>query len=103
MSDELALQPDCYKRHTEIDGHIKEGKFWRGVIVTVIIAGASIFIGQYSMAVENNNKMIALNSKLTTMVEVNTKRLDRLEDIAFYYKGNKGDTGATGAPGKDGK
>lgn len=74
------LQPACYKRHTIIENHISEGKFWRGVIVTATIAGIGILIAQYNMTIENNNKMITLNSKLTTMVEINTVRLGKIED-----------------------
>lgn len=36
MSKDEVLQPEGYKRHAEIEGHIKEGKFWRGVMVTAI-------------------------------------------------------------------
>jgi len=77
------LQPECYKRHAEIDGHIQEGKFWRGVIITVTIAGMGILIGQWNVANENNAKMVALMSKVTTMVDVNTARLARLENTVY--------------------
>lgn len=97
------LQPECYKRHAEVDNHIKEGKFWRGVIITVAIAGTGILIGQYNMSIENNSKITALMSKLSTMIEVNTRRLDRLEGKIFYEKGEKGDKGDTGATGPAGK
>ena len=80
MKDEITLQPECYTRHAEIENHIKEGRFWRGVIITVAIAGTGILIGQYNMSIENNNKATALLSKLTTMVEVNTNRVSRLEE-----------------------
>ena len=78
--EEDNMLPSCYTRHAEIEGHIKEGTFWRGVLVSVIIAGISILIAQYNMSIENNNKVIALYSKLTTMVEINTARLAKLED-----------------------
>ena len=80
MSDEIILQPECYTRHAEIENHIKEGKFWRGVIITVAVAGSGILIGQYNMSIENNSKITALTSKLTTMVEVNSARLNKLEE-----------------------
>ena len=83
---ENTLQPECYKRHAEVDNHIKEGKFWRGVIITVAVAGTTILIGQYNMSIENNSKITALTSKLTTMVEVNTTRLTRLESMYFKDK-----------------
>jgi hypothetical protein len=89
MGEELVLQPECYKRHSEIENHIKEGKFWRGVIVTAVLAGITILITQYNMAIDNNNKMIALTSKLATIAENNIKRLDRMEDMIFYVKGVK--------------
>ena len=84
MENEIPLQLECYKRHEQIESHISEGKFWRGVIVTFFVAFGSILIGQYNMSIQNNNKVIALNSKLTTMVEINTERLNRIE--AVYFK-----------------
>jgi hypothetical protein len=87
VEKEMMLQPECYARHANIDNHISEGKFWRGAIITIGIAFGGIMIGQYNMSIENNNKMIALNSKLTTMVEVNTLRLNRLEN--FYFKNER--------------
>ena len=80
------LQPDCYTRHAEIGNHISEGKFWRATIITIGIFFGGIMISQYNMSAENNNKLIALNSKLTTMVEINTRRLDRIENILFVVK-----------------
>ena len=76
---EEVLQPECYKRHAEIDGHISEGKFWRGVIVTAILTGIGILIAQYNMSIENSNKMTYANAQLTKMVEINTQRLNVLE------------------------
>jgi hypothetical protein len=93
---EKELQPACYTRHAEIDGHIKEGKFWRGVIVTVTIAGIGILIGQYNMSIENNNKIVALTSKLSVIADANIKRLDRLEDKIFCYKGDISKDGKNG-------
>ena len=87
MDKDIIMQPECYTRHAEIGNHISEGKFWRATIITIGIAFGGIMIGQFNMAVENNNKMIALNSKLTTMVEVNTLRLNRLEN--FYFKNER--------------
>ena len=77
------LQPECYKRHEQIDNHISEGKWWRGVIVTFAITFGGILIGQYRMSIENDKKVTALNAKLATMVEVNTKRLDVLENFVY--------------------
>jgi hypothetical protein len=79
MSEEAALQPECYKRHERMESHIAEGTFWRGVIITAILAGVGILIAQFNIANANQNIMIAANAKLTTMVEVNTARLLRLE------------------------
>lgn len=90
MTDKEILQPECYKRHAEYDGHIKEGKFWRGVIISVVIAGTGVLIGQYNMSIENNNKILALTSKLSIMVEINTARLGKLEDRVWV--GEKGIT-----------
>lgn len=84
--EELSLQPECYTRHEKFANHIREGNFWRGVIITAVLTGLGILIAQYNMSIENNNKMIALNSKLTTMVEINTGRLNKLEDIFFIRK-----------------
>jgi hypothetical protein len=81
--NEVTLQPQCYRRHEQIENHINEGNFWRGTIIAIGIAFGGIMIGQYNMSIENNNKMTALNAKLTTMVEVNTIRLNRLEDAYF--------------------
>jgi hypothetical protein len=81
---ETTLQPECYVRHEKIENHIREGKFWRGVIVTASLAFMGILIGQYNMSIQNNNKVIEMNAKLTNMVEVNTLRLTRLE--ALYFK-----------------
>jgi hypothetical protein len=78
------LQPECAVRHEKIESHIKEGRFWRGVIITASLTFMGILIGQYNMSIENNNRMIALNSKLTTMVDINTVRLNRIE--AVYFK-----------------
>ena len=103
MGDDIVLQPECYTRHAEIENHIKEGKFWRGVIITVAVAGSGILIGQYNMSIENNSKVTALTSKLTTMVEVNTKRLDFLENKVFYVKGEQGIQGIQGIQGEKGK
>ena len=80
---EQVLQPECYERHAEIKTHINEGKFWRGTIVTFGIAFGGIMIGQYNMSIQNNNKVIELNAKLTQMVEINTGRLARLEQLYF--------------------
>jgi hypothetical protein len=86
---EPVLEPACYKRHSEIENHIKEGRFWRGVIITAALTGITILIAQYSMAIENNNKMIALTSKLTTMVDLNTLRLSKIEDRVWTYDKSK--------------
>jgi len=102
MSEELVLQPSCYKRHEQIENHIKEGRFWRGVIITLAIAGTGILIGQYNMSIQNNDKIIALTSKLATIADSNVKRLDRMEDMIFYIKGDKGDKGDTGSIGQSG-
>jgi hypothetical protein len=102
MSEEKVLQPECYKRHAEIEGHIKEGRFWRGVIVTVAVAGTGILIGQYNMSIQNNDRIIALTSELKTIATANVKRLDRIEDMVFYYKGEKGAAGPAGATGAQG-
>jgi hypothetical protein len=102
MEDKEVLQPECYKRHSEIEGHIKEGKFWRSVIVTVAIAGAGILIGQYNMSIQNNEKIISLTSRLSNIAETNIKRLDRLEDVIFFSKGEKGDKGSVGIQGIQG-
>ena len=81
--DETTLPPACYIRHEKIENHISEGKFWRGTIITFIIAFGTILIGQYNMSIQNNEKVIALNAKLITMVEINTARLARLENLYF--------------------
>jgi hypothetical protein len=103
MKEETILQPECYKRHAEIDNHIKEGRFWRKTIIGIALTGSAILIGQYNMSIENDKKMIAANAKLTQMVEINTRRLDKIEDWAFLIKGDKGDRGATGATGARGE
>jgi hypothetical protein len=84
MENEVILQPECYKRHAEIEGHIKEGKFWRGTIVTAAISFMVVLIAQYNMSIQNNEKIISANAKLTNMVEINTVRLNRIE--AIYFK-----------------
>jgi len=82
--EEATLQPECYKRHAEIELHINEGRFWRGVIITAVLTFGGILIGQYNMAIQNDKNMIAANAKLTKMVEINTARLDRIENLAYF-------------------
>ena len=83
MGDDIVLQPECYKRHERFDSHIESSKFWRGVIVAAILSGIGILIAQYNMSIQNNNRMIEANAKLTQMVEINTARLVRLENAYF--------------------
>ena len=73
MSSEVSvLQPDCYKRHAEIESHLKEGAGWRTAIISLVIA-MIIQIGTF----------LTLWGRITQMVEINTKRLDRAETVLF--------------------
>ena len=72
MGDETVLQPECYKRHAEIEMHIQEGKGWRTAIIALVLA----IIVQIS-------GFLMLWGQLTKMVEINTKRLDRLENSVY--------------------
>jgi hypothetical protein len=71
------LQPECYKRHAEIENHITEGRGWRGVMITVVI----------TLIVQVCSFLIMWGS-LTKTVEVNTKRITDLEII--HPRGDNG-------------
>ena len=66
------LQPDCYKRHAEIENHIQEGKGWRSLIITLTIT-IMLQVGIFLQMWGGINKM----------VEVNTLRLNRVEALLF--------------------
>ena len=69
---EITLTPECYKRHANIEAHIKEGEGWRAVIITLAIAIVIQIAG-----------FLVMWGSLTKMVEINTKRIDRIEDLHF--------------------
>jgi len=82
MKPEETLQPDCYKRHAEIENHITEGKGWRiaiiGILVTLMTqVGAFLFMwGGVTNTVNKNSDYIW--GELTSMTKENTRNLDRL-------------------------
>lgn len=69
---ELILNPECYKRHAAIESHIKEGEGWRAAIITLVIAVIIQVAG-----------FLTMWGSVTKMVEINTKRIDRIEDLHF--------------------
>ena len=73
--EEITLQPECFKRHAVIENHIEEGKGWRSLIITLVLAMV-IQIGAFLQMWGSINKM----------VEINTKRLDRIEQVMFIVK-----------------
>jgi hypothetical protein len=83
---------ECFKRHAEIDGHIGEGKFWRGVIIALILA-IVVQLGAFLMNFQ----------RLTTMVEMSEKRLIALEDMFPRTRGFTGPTGPQGIQGIQGE
>ena len=86
-TEEIKLQPGCYQRHAILDAHISGSTFWRGVLVTFIGLFATIAIAQFNLANATAMKMAEANAKLTNMVEINTKRLDRMENCFFVPGG----------------
>ena len=75
MGDTQLPSTDCYKRHAEIQAHIEEGKGWRTAIISIIIA---IFV--------QVGAFLVMWGSVTKMVEINTKRLDRVEDLVYNHK-----------------
>ena len=111
MTEEV-LQPECYKRHAEIENHIKEGKGWRATIITV---GLAIFIqvgaflvmwGSLTTTVKKNTDY--LWGDITPKVHNNIRDIDRiltkLDSIKMIaIMGDKGEKGDKGDKGRDGK
>ena len=81
-TEEIKLQPECYKRHAEIENHITEGKGWRFAIIGILITlmtqvGAFLFMwGGITSTVQKNSDYIW--GELTSMTKENTRNLDRL-------------------------
>ena len=89
---EPVLQPECYKRHAAIEGHIEEGKMWRGAIIGIILT-VLLQIGSF----------IYFYGRLTYMVEIDSKRLYELESLFPRSKGDRGEKGVQGIQGIPGK
>jgi benzoyl-CoA reductase/2-hydroxyglutaryl-CoA dehydratase subunit BcrC/BadD/HgdB len=92
MMEETALHPECYKRHAEIENHIKEGNGWRVTIIGIMIT-ALLQVGTF----------IYFYGRLTYMVENDSKRLTYLEDMFPRSKGEKGGQGIQGIRGEAGR
>lgn len=69
---EEVFSAECHQRHAEVRVHLEESKGWRGLL-TALVLTMIIHMGTF----------IYMWGSVTKMVEINTKRLDRLEQINF--------------------